>query len=676
MPPRPPAVLPPGPAGQGFAGRRRKEVLLSLVGAVVVLAVVLAGVLWPDGSEGSGGAGESPTGAGGGSPAAAAARGAAAARALDKLPGVHLSAVYAPGDGEPATRAEMTVTAEGKATGTLNAPVTGRAAMAWSDDQLYLKGDNDFWAQQGPQYGHDLTSSGHWIAPEKRDGYYMLDSFGVNAGSLTPKSFASVVREVTSDPSVEQEDAGSSQGRRATSYTTQGRTVVLTSDAPYTVVAVGVNPVDAGPVETAAWHSSASTLTLTAGHRAVPVDDGDSYYNPYLIAVPKPATDKETAAADAAADKAAAAAVPPSSTAKEASSQGPNFTTRMTSPYLCTSKPCSYSITVTNEGDEPAEAILHVSFPGIPDRAHPLGTLAPNESKEVSGTRPNAAAGTGKTVRHTDYAWVYSPAFYGPDPKVAERLHARNLKPDDVFVATPLKPAVAMLLDLMTQGTPDDDTEANNNAVEALRSANDRGQLPLLAAIAESGRLSNTKDLAENVLKANKADNPGDVRVLEQVAHLMKTDPNAEVIYDGPYEINGKKFKTDYMVISSKGGEEIKKAFQVKTVTSRRNLPHHVDKGGEQLNGEGGGKEPESAPPGFERVLQINIEPGFADLFLKNKADLEKFLFSTRKYATVRENMCKQRKDGKGLRIQQLVIVNKAGTHVWADLSKLCEKDR
>jgi hypothetical protein len=164
--------------------------------------------------------------------------------------------------------------------------------------------------------------------------------------------------------------------------------------------------------------------------------------------------------------------------------------------------------------------------------------------------------------------------------------------------------------------------------------------------------------------------------VLEQVAHLMKTDPNAKVIYDGPYEINGKKFKTDYMVISSKGGEEIKKAFQVKTVTSRRNLPHHVDKGGEQLNGEGGGAEPESAPPGFERVLQINIEPGFAELFLKNTADLENFLFSTRKYATVRENLCKQREDGKGPRIQQLVIVNGAGTHVWADLSKLCKKDR
>lgn len=34
----------------------------------------------------------------------------------------------------------------------------------------------------------------------------------------------------------------------------------------------------------------------------------------------------------------------------------------MTSPYLCTSNPCSYDFTVTNEGDAAAEAVLHVSF--------------------------------------------------------------------------------------------------------------------------------------------------------------------------------------------------------------------------------------------------------------------------------------------------------------------------
>ncbi|MGV9249581.1 hypothetical protein [Streptomyces sp. NPDC003710] len=96
--------------------------------------------------------------------------------------------------------------------------MTGKT-LAWSGEQLYLKGDKEFWAQQGPHNGGDLTSSGRWVAPEKRSGYYMLDSFGVDAGSLSPKSLAAIVRQVTSDPAVVQEDAGSPQGRRAISYT-------------------------------------------------------------------------------------------------------------------------------------------------------------------------------------------------------------------------------------------------------------------------------------------------------------------------------------------------------------------------------------------------------------------------------------------------------------------------
>ncbi|MFI7102425.1 hypothetical protein ACIBK8_24065 [Streptomyces sp. NPDC050161] len=668
-------IPPQGTTGQSRPGPQRKGLLLSVAAFVVVLAVALTVTFWPRGSSGG------PDGAGGASPADARARGESAAQVLGKLPGLRFSAVYAPSGGEPVTRAEMTVTAQGEATGTLRAPVTGKAAMAWSGDQLYLKGDDDFWAQQSPHYGNDLTSSGHWVKPEKRDGYYMLDSFGVNAGSLTPKSMAAVVRQVTSDPSVVQEDAGTRGGRRVTSYTAQNRMVVLTSDAPYTVVAVGINPADTSPIETAAWHSSVSSRMQSAGQRIVPAASGDDsdIYNPYLFTVPKPATDKQTAAAHTAAAQAADAAVPPASTEEAVADKGPDFTVTSNDPSLCTTKPCSYSFSVTNKGDEAAEATLHVRFPGTPDRTHPLGMMQPHETKEVGGTRPNIAR-PGETVRHTDYVWVYTAAVYGHDQELAKRLQARELDPANMSYAAALKPKIAKLLDLMTQGTAVDDTKANENAVEAISSANHRGQLPLLAAIAESGRLSNTKDLAGNVIKAYKADNPGDMRVLEQIAHLMKTDPNAKVIYDGPYEINGVRYKTDYMVISRTGGEEVKKAFQVKTVRSKRNLPENVNKGGEQLNGEGGASSkddsgPESAPPGFKRVLQINVEPSFTDLFQKSTADLENLLFETRKFAKVRENLCKQRKDGKGPRIEQLIIVNGAGTHAWDDLTKLCNKD-
>ncbi|MFF2963264.1 hypothetical protein ACFVT1_31050 [Streptomyces sp. NPDC057963] len=631
--------------------------------------IVVVGVLWPDGS---GSSGTGSDGAGGESPAAAAAsRGASAARGLETLPGVHLSAAYGPGDGEPETRAELTVTSDGKATGTLQLPVTGKAAMAWSGDQLYLKGDNDFWAQQNPHYGRDLTSSGHWVAPEKRDGYYMLDSFGVNAGSLKPGSLASVVREVTSDPSVVVEDAGSVQGRRATSYVAQGRTVTLADDAPHTVFAIGINPADASPIETASWRPPSSSQAIRTVHRVL--SDDDRFYNPYLIAKPKPVTDKETAAVREAAAEAETAAVPPLTSAqKVAASQGPVFNTTFNSPYLCTTKPCSYSFTVKNDGDEPGEATLHVSFPGIPDRAHPLGTLAPGQSKEVSGTRPNAATGTGKTVRHTDFSWVYSSAVYGPDPKVGRRLHARALKPDDVFVATPLKPTVAKLLDDMTKDAASADTETNEKAVEALRDANSRGQLPLLMVIAASGRLENPEDLAESLSTTDKI---GGVRVLQQVAHLLKTDPKARVWFDGGYKADdGETYKTDYIFISNQGGQEIKRAVQVKTIESWKKLWPRMGDAAEQLNGEHkkgkatkGKRGPEKAPPSFERVVQINLEPSVGDGYFYNKTDLERIL-RHKNYAQARKRLCKENGE---LGLDRLVIANATGTYEWTDLSKL-----
>lgn len=646
----------------------KQKTLLSVAAVGVVLAVILTAIS-------SSGSPDDSTGGSGGpvadSPAVAAAHGTAAATALSELPGIHLSAAYAPSGGKPVTRAELTVTDDGKASGTFEEPVTGKATMAWSGEQLYLKGDKEFWAQQGPHYGHDLTSTGRWVAPEKRSGYYMLDSFGVNVGSLSPKSLAAIVRQVTSDPAVVQEDAGSPQGRRAISYTVDEQTVVITKDAPYTLVAIGVNPASARPVTTAAWHGQpgVDALAVSAGHRVAPVDD-DRFANPYLVAVPKPATDKETDATRAAAAKAAAAAVPPSSDAKAARLQGPNFVTRMTSPYLCTSNPCSYDFTVTNEGDAAAEAVLHVSFPGIPDRAHPLGTLKPDQSKSISGTRPNVAAGTGETVRHTDYSWVYSSATYGPDPRVGQRLYARGLKPEDLFVATPLKPLLANLLDQMTKDAPITDEKVNEKTIEALRDANNKGQLPLLMTIAASGRLQTPEDLAESLSGLDKI---GNRRVLQQIAHLVKADPQAKVWYDDGYKAsNGETYKTDYIYTSDRDSQEIRRAVQVKTIEAWKRLWPRMKDGAEQLNGEhtkGDGKrKPENAPPDFERVLQINLEPSVGPVYFNaGKADLTKFLSSPR-YAQARQNLCKS--SGKD-RIDRLVFVNAAGTHEWTDLAEI-----
>ncbi|MFD0633099.1 hypothetical protein [Catenulispora yoronensis] len=680
----PPVAPLPGYALAASAGpdaRRRvtgKQTALVLVTAAVVALAVILAVIFPSGGRGHS-AGESgglsPTTA---SPTEATAHGIAAAAALDGLPGIHLSAFYAPSDGTSITQAELTVTNDGKASGTFEEPVTGKATMAWSGEQLYLKGDKEFWAQQAPQYGYDLTSSERWVAPEKNSGHYMLGSFGVNVGSLSPKSLAAIVRQVTSDPAAVQEDAGSPQGRQAISYTVDEQMVVLTADAPYTLVEIGFNPANARPVTTAAWHGQSGAdgaLAVSIDHHVELADGGgddgddgdDRFYNPYLVATPKPATDKEADATRAAATDAAASAVPPSSDAQAARLQGPNFVTTFNSPDLCTSDPCSYSFTVTNEGNAAAEAVLHVSFPGIPDIVHPLGTLSPGQSETVNGTRPNLAAGTRATVQHTDYSWVYSSAIYGPDPAVGQRLYARGLKPDDVFVATPLKPFVANLLDQMTKDAPITDEEVNKKVIDALQKANDAGKLPLLMTIAANGRLQNPGGLAKPLSDLKKK---GNIRVLEQIAYLLKTDPQAKVWFDGDYKAgDGQTYRTDYIYTSNRGGQEVRRAVQVKTLEQWDKFWPRMKEGAEQLNGEHtNGPNAEKAPPGFERVLQINLELTPEDrAFTEDKSYFTRFLKSPR-YAQARQNLCKRT---GGDRIDRLVIVNGAGTYEWTDLTEI-----
>ncbi|WP_261958073.1 DNA/RNA non-specific endonuclease [Streptomyces nigrescens] len=640
---------------------------LIAMGVALMVLASLVYVVWPSGSGGSDREASI-------SHVSPAHRGASAARALSALPAVNLSTAYAPAEHRPVTHANLTVTASGQASGTLSEPVAGKSAIAWSGDRLYLKGDSDFWAQQDPLYGTDLTSSGHWIAPKKRYGYYMLDSFGVNAGSLSPKSLAALVTQVTSDPETVQQDAGTIEGRKAISYTAQGWTVILASKAPYTVLAIGGEPHQEGPVKSAAWHTArhATDGAQPAGRRAVvvPADYSDSDYSSYLLMVPKPATNEQTTAVRSTATEAASAAVPPATSSEVVSkSMGPNFTITNNSGYLCTTNPCSYSFTVTNSGDEAGAATLYLSLPAVPDQPHPLGTLQPKQSKQVNGSRPNIAP-PGKTVRHTDYAWVYSSAEYGPDPKVGSRLHARNLRPGDVSVGTPLKPAAAKLLDLMTKDSPATDTGAGDKAVDALNGANNQGELPDLAAIAGSGRLENPEDLRENLPTTDQVDNR---RALQQVAQLLKSDPQARVTWAGPYKVDGKTYRADYLYTTTRQGQKIKRAVRAKTVRSLEQLGPQMSLGAEQLNGErpgSGNAKSEKAPPGFERVLQINLEPAVGPLFaLASTADLEKFLSTGQQFRQARESLCER--NGGGPRVDRLVIVNESGTHQWTNPRRL-----
>ncbi|WP_179500258.1 DNA/RNA non-specific endonuclease [Streptomyces sp. WZ.A104] len=634
--------------------------------ALAVLATLLF-VLWPGASKGSDASEDAKP------RVPSAQQGASAAKALRALPAVNLSMVYAPTQRRPMTRANLTVDSTGKASGTLSEPVVGKSTLAWSGDQLYLKGDASFWAQQDPQFGHDLTSAGHWIKSEKRDGYYMLDSFAVNVGSLTPASLATLVRQVTSDPEAVREDGATFQGRKAVSYNSGGWTVVLAAESPYPVLAIGGDPSHDDPVKPAVWHPAGRTgpAMKPAGHRANTVSADGLDLSSYLTLVPKPATTEQMNSVRTTTATAVATAVPPATSAEAVSkTMGPAFTTTSNSGSLCTTNPCSYSFTVTNSGDQAGEATLYLTMPQVPTAPRPLGILKPKQSKTVSGTRPNIAWGTGRTVHHTDYAWVYSTAEYGPDPKIGSRLHARNLRPGDLSYSTPLQPTVAGLLDAMTKDRPTSDTEAGDEASDAISEANSQGALPDLGEIVGSGRLNNPEDLRRILPTTDKVDNR---RVLQQIALLLQADPHAHVTWTAPPTAGDATPPADYLYTTTEQGQQVKRAVKAETVRSPAELGSKARLGTAQLNGEQpdtGTTGGQKVPSGYERVLRLDLEPSVGPLLdLAATQDLEHSLSTDSQFQPLRDSLCQP--NGGGSRVNRLVIVNASGTHQWTDPSQL-----
>jgi hypothetical protein len=267
---------------------------------------------------------------------------------------------------------------------------------------------------------------------------------------------------------------------------------------------------------------------------------------------------------------------------------------------------------------------------------------------------------------------VYSSALYGPDPDVTERLRARGLQPDQQSelssIDTPLRPAATRLLDAMTKDTPPSDPGAekvNASALKALASANRSGQLPLWEKVVDSGRLQNPGDLRRRVSDAGA---PGKRRQLEHLVQLLRTDPTARVWYDGKYTgDNGKPYQADEIYTGTDNGEPVKRCVQIKAVKGLRGLAQNMREGAEQLNGRKDGSD-ENCPPGFERVLVIELEnsvgPGMA--YGGIRPALEAFLKDKRSQQA-RQNLCGP---DRTTLVDRLVIVNAAGTHEWTDLGR------
>lgn len=637
--------------------------------ATVVAAIIVGWVAWPNGSTNSK------------SVDAGRTWGRAAAARLSVLPAVHLQLEYAPGSDEasqPTTTADVTVKSNGEAAGALTFPVAGKAEIAWSGrkGQLYVRGDPAFW-ESGPDSA-ELALSDRWISMQKRSGYYLLDSLPVDLGSLAPASIATLVRQVTTNPKATQDDTGTMNGNPVVSYDLNGWTVVLSNAAPHTVLAIGGTPSDTGaPIRSADWspsksHPAASPAIETTDFQVGSTVAAGDTYDPYLYLVPTPANDANTAMVNSTVSAATASPANGDITANSnPAADSPQFQVDESSSSYCSTSTCPESFSVTNTGGKAGDATLYVSGQGFGTQTFPLGVIAPGGTRTVNFTRPNQAP-SGQTVNFTVSTWVYSPALYGPDPAVAQRLKARGIDPDLVGVGSTILPNALAILDMMTRGQPtagQQAQEANNTAMDTVQKADSQQNLFLLSAIAQSGRLQNPQDLP-NIVKDAAA--PGNRRTMEQVANVLAINPNAKVTYDGPYVFNGKTYRADYIYTGTANGQPFRRAVQVKTITSAKikSLSTNLAKAARQLNGLGKGpygtSDGENAPPGFERVALIYANPQAMDLFGKTTEDLQAFLSSgARRQAMA--NLC----NGNKLLVDRLIIVNNTGQHEWTDLSEL-----
>jgi hypothetical protein len=151
--------------------------------------------------------------------------------------------------------------------------------------------------------------------------------------------------------------------------------------------------------------------------------------------------------------------------------------------------------------------------------------------------------------------------------------------------------------------------------------------------------------------------------------HSSVNLPGIHVLHTGkPYlDDHGKPYQADEIYTGTDNGKPVKRCVQIKAIKSLGKLGANMREEAEQLNGRKDGSD-ENCPPGFERVLVIELEnsvgPGMA--YGGIRPALEEFL-KAKKNQQARQNLCGS---DRTRFVDRLVIVNAAGTHEWTDLDK------
>ncbi|MRH92796.1 hypothetical protein GFY24_36175 [Nocardia sp. SYP-A9097] len=590
----------------------------------------------------------------------------AAADLLAKAPALSMRVVYSDVDGRQVS-GDVVVTSERDTAGVITDPVGGRADLVATADRSAVQGDSDFWARRAPKKAGQLRNQ--WVRPN-RGSEFPVDI----PSTLNPTSLADFVRSL-SDAATVDGDIEVIDGKRVRTLVSGGWTAALSTEDGALLWLSG--PVRPGwGVRPAGVQIDLGTETTVGPKPAAPlIDPVDNDADlPHISIAPAPT---EAGPTKDRVDKVLPPAAAPS-TVPQAPKAMPNENDP--APFIdfkisgntpdCWTPTCSWTVTVTNTGNTAGDAtVIASATPGMATQEISLGVIAAGASATTppmtfANPTPKPGPGQTNTIRIQYAASIFSTARDGSDDgafrDARQRITAQNGDPKRLLVAdSTLMPDIWRAFLQMTDHAPAD-TVVLESAIEAVDTAVGKELLPEVSALVKSGRLQNPQDLPKQISDAVKANNDGRLYEIQRAARLVRENPTARVILDGYLEMvnpatgQQEKYGADILDTANRIG------YQLKVVTGPR-VPANINDAIDQLNGVKGRNDQtgvwQNAPPGYQKVVEIHVDPQSARFSNSDKAWIE----NTLRYA---QNLQLCGPDGIP-RVDLLIIENSRDTFQW-----------
>ncbi|MFD4855219.1 hypothetical protein [Streptomyces atratus] len=546
---------------------------------------------------------------------------AKAAEDLRAWHGVTYTGTTVDGDGV-VTRMRMTVTRDGTAYGTLSRDFGALAEIAVSPDRTLLRGNRQWWLGDEPSSADSLADT--WILNPPRSVTGL-----VPGGKLTPAALADAV---LGPDGARWRQAGTTTvgGHPARVLTNGTQRILVASSFPHRLLSVGL------PVPGSSGHRATPSSGTAGVHSVVAHGPPRGVVRPLVYrgsgdAVPPAGLSSAVSEADDSEVERTAAAVrrlgeeeaKPAKLGERITVQ-PDVTVQLLTPD-CGTPTCSTMVTVDNGGPGTVNGRLMVSEEGQSLLDTHISVPAGASQSYQAASSPNRAPPGGE-IYTTIRATLYNPAVMGDDPALVRRLADRGLNLNKSAVAgQPNGKAILQTLDAMTSDIhPDTDQWLRYERVREVTGMvsnliRQRALQPFHDLVVKTDNLSVTVPDGFREMRENTAQlSLGDIRVLRHAADLGLA--GHKVHWGTTYYPDGsdKGYKADLLDLTTR------QAFHERTVTGGTGEVGDAFKEVvKEFRGETGG----GAPPGFDKVARINIEPNATtSLVGMSRADLLKEL--------------------------------------------------